>query len=96
MYQSGDHDQELVHVPDGFALVPLDRTADIGRATVPEWLLAVPPFDPQSGMEHWWSLLMRWPRRTALAFLYCSLSWRRSAVVMAVVIALIMTTRAYA
>ena len=94
MYQSGDHDQELVHVPDGFALVP-DPQRGAFQNQVPEWLTSVPPFDPESAVERWWSLLMRWPRRTALAFLYWSFSWRRSAVVAVVCTALGLVARAY-
>ena len=94
MYQSGDHDQELVHVPDGFALVPAPQTGAY-QNQVPEWLTSVPPFDPESAVERWWSLLMRWPRRLAVAFLYLSLTWRRSAVVAVVIAALVAIVRAY-
>ena len=83
-----------VHVPDGYALVPLGG----GQAHVrpaDDWAVAVPPYDPQSQIERWWSLIMRWPRRGARAFLYGTLTWKRSAVVVAVGAVLFMVIKAY-
>jgi hypothetical protein len=83
-----------VHVPDGYALVPLGG----GQAHVrpaDDWAVAVPPYDPQSQIERWWSLIMRWPRRGARAFLYGTLTWKRSAVAVGVFLVLIMVIKAY-
>lgn len=83
-----------VPVPDGYALVPLGggqarlRPAD-------DWTVSVPPYDRQSPVERWWSLIMRWPRRGARAFLYGTYSWQRSAVFVGAGMVLVMVIRAY-
>lgn len=83
-----------VHVPDGYALVPLGG----GQAHVrpaDDWTVSVPPYDPQSPVERWWSLIMRWPRRGARSFLYGTYSWKRAAVFVGAGTVLIMVIRAY-
>lgn len=83
-----------VHVPDGYALVPLGG----GQAHVrpaDDYTISVPPYDPQSQMERWWSLIMRWPRRAAKIFLYVSLTWKRSAVAAGVALAVYLVIAAY-
>jgi hypothetical protein len=94
MYQDDSRETALA-VPDGFILVPAPQTGAY-QSQMPEWIASVPPFDPESAVERWWSLIMRWPRRLAVAFLYCSLTWRRSAVLAVVIAALISIVRAYA
>jgi hypothetical protein len=83
-----------VHVPDGYALVPLGG----GQAHVrpaDDWTVSVPPYDPQSPVELWWSRIMRWPRRGARWFLYLTLTWQRSAVVAAIFLAVYLVIAAY-
>lgn len=69
-------------VPPGYALVPVKGA---GHGTDRrDWTYAVPPFDPNDDVERYWSLVLRWPRRAALAFLYATQSWRHAAVLLAV------------
>lgn len=85
-------EQLPVPVPDGYALVPVQPSKI--RADQ-DWYSPVPVFDPQSELERWWSLVMRWPRRMAVGFLYLTWSWQRSATAAAVVGVVIFLVRAY-
>jgi hypothetical protein len=82
-----------VHVPDGYALVPLAGTRKMTHSH--EWAVTVPPYDPQSPVELWWSRVMRWPRRLAVGFLYVTLTWRRSAVLVGVALAVYLIANVY-
>jgi hypothetical protein len=83
-----------VHVPEGYALVPLGG-GQAQRRPADDWTVSVPPYDPQSQIERWWSLIMRWPRRGCRSFLYGTYSWKRSAVALGVAMVLFMVIRAY-
>lgn len=87
-------DQAPVPVPEGYALVPVQPVH--GKMPVgQDWYSPVPAFDPQSDLERWWSLIMRWPRRLAVGFLYLTWSWQRSATAAAIVGVAIFLIRAY-
>lgn len=90
----GDSRETAVAVPEGYTLVPDPQYGAMAYRD-PEWIVAVPPFDPQSALDRWWSLIMRWPRRGLRTALYITLTWRRFAVVVAVVVAVVMVCRAY-
>lgn len=69
-------------VQPGYALVPVKGA---GNGTDRrDWTYAVPVYDPNSDVERYWSLVMRWPRRGAIGFLYLTQTWRHASVLLAV------------
>jgi hypothetical protein len=88
-----DSNRDLpVPVPEGYALVPLGTR---NTSQVRDWHAAVPEYDPSSPVDVWWSQVMRWPRRLAVGFLYITWTWRRSAIVCAILVGIYLVINAY-
>lgn len=69
---------ELVPVDAPEALPVVWRASEPMEAE-PDWMVARPPYNPESAIDKLWSDIMVWPRRGMRLFMWLTLYWWRSA-----------------
>lgn len=79
--------------PVPYADVPPGYYPDPITSDVPSWIEPVPKYREDSDIQRWWSYIMRWPRFVAIAFLWLTDEWWKSAIAVSTITTFIIIYR---